>query len=391
MRIALTHTHTTLTARRLLTTDGWRDNALLHLEDGFVVRMENAPHCDSTDILVPSFFDIHFHGAMGYDLMAATPPQFAEIERFLATRGVGAYLPTTVTSPLDDTLRALERLGSAVASAAQGEHTPDCAIPRGIHLEGPFISHEKRGVQPSNYILEPSIALFDRFQEAAGGHIRLMTMAPELPNALELIEHASARGVRISLGHSNATAAEARAGITAGAQGATHTFNAMRSLDHREPGVLGTVLDADDLFAELICDGIHVDPVLVRLWLRMKGEQRAILVTDGMAATGMPDGTYRLGDFPVEVHNGTALADGRLAGSVLTMDRAIENVQAYTGCSLETAVRLASTNPAALLGLSGLGAAAVGQPANFNVFSPEGKRRGTILRGERLQTSIALN
>ena len=152
-----------------------------------------------------------------------------------------------------------------------------------------------------------------------------MTLAPELPGAVELAAHATARGVRVSVGHSNATAAETRAAIAAGAVSATHTFNAMRPLDHREPGILGIVLTDDRLYAELICDGIHTAPEMVKLWWRAKGEQRAILVTDAMSATGMPDGEYQLGGFPVQVANGRATARGVLAGSVLTLDRALSN------------------------------------------------------------------
>jgi N-acetylglucosamine-6-phosphate deacetylase len=153
----------------------------------------------------------------------------------------------------------------------------------------------KRGVQPSEHLLAPDIALFDRLFEAAEGHIRLMTLAPELPGAAELTAHATARGVRVSMGHSNATAAETRAAIAAGAVSATHTFNAMRPLDHREPGILGVVLTDDSLFAELICDGIHTAPEMVKLWWKAKGPERAILVTDAMSAAGMPDGEYQIG------------------------------------------------------------------------------------------------
>ena len=177
-----------------------------------------------------------------------------------------------------------------------------------------------------------------------------MTLAPELPGAPELAAHATARGVRVSLGHSNATAAETRAAIAAGATSATHTFNAMRPLDHREPGILGTVLTDDSLFAELICDGIHTAPEMAKLWWRAKGPDRAILVTDAMSAAGMPDGEYRLGGFTVQVANGRAMSDGVLAGSVLTLDRALANFLAFTGATLEQGLRLLTGNPAALTG-----------------------------------------
>src|SRR5208337_1818132 len=181
------------------------------------------------------------------------------------------------------------------------------------------------------------------------------------PGAVELTAHATARGVRVSLGHSNATAAETRAAIAAGATSATHTFNAMRPLDHREPGILGTVLTDDSLFAELICDGIHSMPEMTKLWWRAKGPERAILVTDAMSATGMTDGEYRLGGFPVQVANGRAMARGVLAGSVLTLDRALTNFVAFTGAPLEEALRLLTINPAAMTGLAGqVGTLAVG-------------------------------
>src|SRR6185437_10338357 len=223
-----------------------------------------------------SFFDVHLHGAAGHDVMEATPDALDAIGTFLASRGTSAYLATTVTASLDATLRALDGLANEIAKLPQ----PGRARPLGIHLEGPFLSHEKRGVQPAEHLLAPSVATFDRLIEAGHGHVRLMTLAPELPGAVELAAHATGRGVRVSLGHSNATAAETRAAIAAGAVSATHTFNAMRPLDHREPGILGTVLTTDALFSELICDGIHTDPEIVRLWWRAKGPERAILVTD---------------------------------------------------------------------------------------------------------------
>ena len=222
--------------------------------------------------------------------------------RFLAARGVGAFLPTAVTAPVDDTLRAVDGLATLIEQPGSVEG----AVPLGIHLEGPFISHAKRGVHPPELLQPPSIALFDRFWQASRGHIRLMTVAPELPGALELIKHATALGVRISLGHSDATAAQTREGIAAGGVSATHTYNAMRGIDHREPGMLGVVLDDEELYAEIIADGIHVDPVTVRIYWRSKGPARAILITDGMSATGMPNGRYRLGMFDVDVAGGRA-------------------------------------------------------------------------------------
>jgi N-acetylglucosamine-6-phosphate deacetylase len=212
-----------------------------------------------------------------------------------------------------------------------------------------------------------------------------MTIAPELSGAEELIAHATKLGVRCSMGHSDAEVCEAQAGFRAGARSATHTFNAMRALDHREPGIAAYVLDESALFAEIICDGIHVDPIMVRLFFKAKGEDRIILVTDGMSATGMPDGTYLLGDMEVQVHNGrctTGGTHGTLAGSVLTLDRGVQNFIEFTGASLKTAVAAASRNPAQLMGIDDAwGALDTGRTANITVLSPTSQVIQTFLAG----------
>jgi N-acetylglucosamine-6-phosphate deacetylase len=186
--------------------------------------------------------------------------------------------------------------------------------------------------------------------------------------------------VRVSLGHSNATAEETRTAIEAGAVSATHTFNAMRALDHREPGILGTVLTTDALFAELICDGVHNAPEMVRLWWKAKGPDRAILVTDAMSATGMPDGEYRLGEFNVQVANGRATMGDVLAGSVLTQDRALENFLRFTGACLGEGLRLLTVNPATMAGLSDA-ELSVGQPANLVAVDAAGRLVASFVNG----------
>lgn len=370
----------TLTARRLTSFTSTIEYPVLTVEDGRLLGVEPGPQNSSEDLLLPAFFDIHVHGAAGFDFMHAKGADIDAAGRFLAGKGVAFYLPTTVTGPLDTTLRALETLGRRI-----GEKTPlDAATPLGIHLEGPFLCPAKRGVHPFDQLCAPSIELLERFREAASGHLRLLTLAPEMPGALDLIAFAVEKGIRVSLGHSNATAAETVAAIAAGATSATHTFNAMRALDHREPGIAGTVLDRDELFAEAIVDGVHVHPALVRLWFRSKGEERAILVTDGISATGMGDGTFMLGDLPVEVLDGVCTTGGVLAGSVLTLDRAVTNLRAMTGAPLPVAVRLASRNPARMLGLEHIVESIVGSPANFNIYDETGGRHGSLLRGQRL-------
>jgi N-acetylglucosamine-6-phosphate deacetylase len=243
---------------------------------------------------------------------------------FLAHRGVTEYLATTVTASLDFTLCALDRIAEHMArQPASGE-----AAIRGIHIEGPFLSHVKRGMHPSEFLLPPTPALLDKLWQAARGKIKLMTIAPEMPGALETIARANELGIRCSIGHSDANAAEALDALRAGAASATHTFNAMRPLHHREPGILGVVLDRDDTYADLICDGVHVAPELVRLWFKAKGPERAILITDSLEATGMPDGRYKLGQTIVDVKDGRCTTErGVLAGSVLTLDQAVRKLQ----------------------------------------------------------------
>jgi len=385
----------TLSARRLITSSQLIEYPTLTLDrDGLIQSIEpnSAPKTADTT-LSPTFFDIHTHGGAGHDVMEATPDVLGTISHFLATHGVGHFLPTTVTASVEKTLSSLEGIARSIEQASGSGWNSANARPVGIHLEGPFISHAKRGVHPPAEILPPDIDLFDRFQQAASGHIRLITIAPEIPGALDLIRHCVANGVRVSIGHTNATAAETYAAIEAGARSATHTYNAMRPLDHREPGVLGVVLDDEDLYAELICDGVHVAPELVRLWLKAKGPRRAILVTDSMAAAGMPEGDYTLGSFAVKVADGRAfaaddLSHGKqtLAGSVLTLDRAVANLQRFTGAPLELAITLASHNPASLMELNDtVGTVQVGMPANLNAFSATGELKQTWLHGKLIE------
>jgi len=370
--------------------DGTRlhGESMIVVEDGRIAAIESR---DGTEVpsgaaelafpaatLAPAFFDVHIHGAAGHDIMEATPEALSTMGRFLAARGTGAFLATTVSAPLDATLRSLQGLARLIERAdGKGE-----AKAVGIHLEGPFLSHSKRGAHPSNRLLAPDIAVFDRMYEAAEGQVRLITLAPELPGAAELAGHAASRGVRVSVGHSDASAADTRRAMAAGATSATHTYNAMRAMDHKDPGILEVVLTTDELFAELICDGIHNMPELVRLWWRAKGPERAILVTDAMSATGMPEGEYQLGGFPVQVAGGKAMVNGVLAGSVLTLERALENFLKFTGATVEQGLRLMTVNPAEMTGFKdGTGTLAVGGSADFVAVDATGKLVGSVVGG----------
>ena len=337
-------------------------------------------------MIAPGYVDLHIHGGAGYDVMDDTAVALPAIEQLLSRHGVTSYLPTTVTAPMDTTLRALERLAGAIerrelecTQARERQHDAknaegkSRAIPLGIHLEGPFISHPRRGVHPPENLLTPNPALFERFWQAARGRIRVMTIAPELEGAPEVITEAARRGVCVSLGHSDANFEAAERGITAGARHATHTFNAMRPLDHRSPGILGAVLTDRRLSADIIADGVHLDPAIVKLFAAAKGPEQTVLITDATSATGMPDGRYRLGSFEVDVRDGKCMADGKLAGSVLTMDRAVRNLARFAEWDLAQAVAAASQNPARVARLANKGVLTVGADADFVVLTPEGE------------------
>jgi N-acetylglucosamine-6-phosphate deacetylase len=384
---------TTLTAKRLWDGSSLVENPEITIEDGRIDSVVSrgagalpAPGAGVLDfpgaMLGPAFVDVHIHGAAGHDVMEATPEALKAVGGFLATRGTGRFLATTVTAGLDATLRAVEGLAKLIGKPELLESGKAAAKPVGIHLEGPFLSPKKCGVQPVEHMLAPDIGVFDRLFEAAEGKVKLMTLAPEMPGAVELTRHATGRGVRVSVGHSNATAAETRAAIEAGATSATHTFNAMRALDHREPGILGVVLTTGSVYAELICDGIHTAPEMVRLWFAAKGLERGILVTDAMSAAGMPDGEYTLGGFAVQVADGRAMARGVLAGSVLTLDRALANFLEFTGAKVEDGLRLLTRNPVAMTGLGdGAAQVVVGGPADLVAVDGAGQLVGSIVGG----------
>jgi N-acetylglucosamine-6-phosphate deacetylase len=380
-----------LTARQLFTPIELVEDPLLFIEEGTITdvttrsakevpagtRMLDFPDA----VLAPGFIDIHIHGAAGHDVMEAGSAALPALEGFLAQHGVTSYYPTTVTAPLDTILAALDRLGAAIDAAAA---LPEAnrARPLGIHLEGPFISHVRRGVHPPADLLQPNFAIFERMWQAAHGQIKIITIAPELPGAPELIAEAARRGICVSLGHSDAQLDATCRGIAAGARHATHTFNAMRPLGHRDPGILGVALADSRLSADIIADGIHVDPLVVDLFLRAKGQDGAVLITDAMAATGMPDGKYRLGSLDVEVSRGHCTAGTTLAGSVLTLDRAVRNVMQFANWNLRSAVQLATWNPARVVRQhEHRGMLAAGKAADLVVLTPGGEVRATIVNG----------
>lgn len=378
---------TAFTARRLYTPLEEIENPLVLVEDGRIVEISslagstialNVKLVDLGDaILAPGFFDMHIHGGAGLDVMRASQSEMPRLGKFLATHGVTGYFPTTVAASLDSTCAALERLADAIEAESDAG-----ARPLGIHLEGPFLSHKRRGVHPPECLLEPTVPIFDRLWQAARGHVRVLTIAPEIPGAIEVIVEAAKRGVCVSIGHSDADLSTAKHAIASGARHATHTFNAMRPLDHREPGIIGEVLSNDGMTADMIVDGIHVAPEVVKVFLEAKGVERAVLITDAMSATGMPDGRYQLGPIEVDVKDGKCTSNGSLAGSVLTMDRAVRNVTKFSNWTLREAVRAATANPARAAKMDEtFGTLVVGARADFAVLNPAGEVIKTIVAG----------
>jgi N-acetylglucosamine-6-phosphate deacetylase len=343
------------------------------------VRIDaRAERIDATDLaIVPGFIDPHVHGCAGVDVMDATTDSIGRISRTLAKHGTTAFLPTTVSSPADVLGSVIERLGSVLRESFAG------ATPLGLHLEGPFISVARRGTHRAASLQHPSPLLFAEWNKQSAGMLKLITMAPELDSAETVARLAHDSGVVVAIGHSDASYEEARDAIDKGACYAVHTFNAMRPLMHRDPGVVGAVLDDERVFAEIIADGVHVSPEVVRIFSRAKRVDRVILATDAISATGMPDGEYVLGTDSVRVTGGVCRdADGRLAGSTLTQDAALKNYIQWTGVRLEDALMGLTLNPARALKLDGRGQIAPGARADLVLLDSELHVVKTLVAGK---------
>ena len=300
-------------------------------------------------LAVPGFIDVHIHGAGGRDVMEGTSDALAAVTAKVARFGTTSLLATTVTAEADETCRAVQGISKYITS--QHEALEPRAEILGVHFEGPFLSRERRGAQSAQFLQPPSAEYLQRLLHAASGNARILTIAPELLGAMPCIDAARSLGMVVSIGHTDATYEQARAAVAHGAHHATHVYNGMRPFTHRDPGVIGAVLTTPELRAELIADGVHVDEVAMKILLQAKGAGGVVLISDGISATGMPDGKYMLGDQEVAVIGGICrTAEGRLAGSTLTLDRSLRNV-VRLGVPLPDAVQMLTLNPATLLGL----------------------------------------
>jgi len=325
-------------------------------------------------ILVPGWLDLQINGGFGFDF-TENPASLWDVAAQLPRYGVTSFLPTLITSPPEKTAQALEILAQGPPPGFQG------ASPLGWHLEGPFLNPGKKGAHNPVYLRDPSANHIEFWSPENG--VLLVTLAPELPDALNVIRELRGRGVVVSAGHSSATYDQALAGLDAGITYGTHIFNAMTALHHRQPGLPGALLADPRATVGLIADGIHVHPTLCKLIWQVKGSHGLTLVSDAMAALGMPSGEYVLGDYHVQVDDTTArLNDGTLAGSILTPDAALRNLMAFTGASLAEALPTLTSAPARLLGLAGRGELVPGNLADLALLTPNLQVAATWVEGE---------
>lgn len=338
---------------------------------------DGAARLDATGCYVlPGFIDVHVHGGAGYDTMDGTAEGLTAMARFFAQHGVTAFLATTMTAPHLDILRAVRAVGQWGQSLAGGARL------LGLHVEGPYISLKFPGAQPAEYIRPPSLPEFAEL--LAAGPVRMITLAPEVTGAAELLAMARQQGVVTVWGHTDATYEICVWAAQFGVTQATHTYNAMSGLHHRKPGVLGATLTIDSIYAQLIADNIHVHPAAMNVLARCKGVTRTVLISDAMRAAGLPEGDYELGGQPVTVKDGSCrLADGTLAGSILTMERALANFMAATGLTLAEAWPATSLTPAQSLGLDHeMGALKPGYRADVVLLDAELQVVATVVGGQ---------
>ncbi len=370
----------------IITPDRQIEDGVIILHDGRIAAIEeqrqvtespvNTRVIEADGLLVlPGLIDVHVHGGAGSDAMDATPQALDQMSSFFLKHGVTSYLPTTITNSPEATIQAIENV-------LQYRPSQPGAHPLGLHLEGPYLCRSHRGAQPAEWLRSPDPQEYRAWFDAGG--IRLITLAPELPGVLDLIREGAGQGIHFSAGHTEASYEQVRQSADAGLDHATHTFNGMTGLHHREPGAVGAALLDERIFCEVIADGIHVHPAVLRLLARLKGVERTVLVTDAMRAAGLEDGVYDLGGQDITVEGGIArTASGSLAGSTLTLNQAVKNMVQLAGLAIPQAVAMATTTPAASLGLAGqIGSLQPGAQADVILVDEDFQVRLAVIQGE---------
>lgn len=333
--------------------------------------------------VVPGFIDIHTHGGAGVDVNAATVEDIGRISKFFASQGTTGWLASVLTDTEEQTLWCIEQITGAI------ERETDGAQIMGIHLEGTFLCNSYKGAMPEHLLRKASIPLFEKYQKAAGGRVKYITVSPEVEGVPELIRGIHGLGAVIAIGHSGANYETAMECIQNGAESATHTFNAMKLLHQHSPAIMGAVLESD-IYCEAICDGRHLHPGVVRLLLKTKGMNRVVAITDSIMAAGLPDGKYKLGVNDVEVIDGDAklAGGGSRAGSTLTTGCALKNLVKFTGKSLEELIPVLTLNPATLLHMEDKkGSITVGKDADLVILDGNLDVTATIVRGKKVYVS----
>lgn len=364
----------------------WDESCVL-VSEGKIVGIKEQKEVDPSEydivnfkksIIVPGFIDIHTHGVVGHDSMETDIKIFNTESKFYAKHGVTSFVPTTMAQSKKDTMLAIKTIREASYLKMAG------AKIIGIHLEGPYFNLEKKGAQPGKYIRDADLDELQDFMKASNNFVVIVSLAPEIEKALEAIRFLSGRGITISLGHTNATYEEANRGIDAGATHATHIFNGMRPYHHREPGVVGAVLLDNRVTCEVIADLIHLHPRTIELTYKLKGPDRMILVSDSMGATGLNDGNYQLGGEKVIVKDSVArLENGSLAGSTLTLDKALRNIVNVVGIPFKDALRMITYNPTREISLErNIGSISIGKMADLVVLDELLKVKATFIEGK---------
>lgn len=329
------------------------------------------------NFLVPGFIDIHNHGNMGHDIMDSREEAIDSIGRFHLENGVTSYLGTVITS-------SYENMSNAIRNIVNYKNKEELSQQIGIHLEGPFFAMEKKGAQPGKYIKNPDIEEIKRIIDISEGHLKMVSIAPETPGALDIISYLKSEGITVALAHSNANFEEAQTGINYGATVATHMYNGMREFGHREPGIIGATLLDERVYCEIIYDRIHLHDAALEIALKMKGVDKIVLISDSMMAAGLSDGDYELGGQKVIVKNSIArLETGNLAGSTLNLRDAVYNIIHYLNIPIEDAIRMASLSPARAIGIDKYkGSIEVGKDADVILIDKDINILGTMVMGK---------
>lgn len=369
-------------AKYIVLEDRILENCYMEVEDGKIKsfsKKEVEEYEDLGEIIAPGLVDTHIHGYGGKDIMDCKKGYLDEISKGILECGVTSFLPTTLTDSTEKLNEVCKVIGDEYKSVTG-------AKVRGIFLEGPFFTEKYKGAQNASYMSDPDIDKLKKWKELSNGLVNKIAIAPEREGAIDFIKEANAMGVRVALGHSDASFDEAVDAVDAGANIFVHVYNGMSGLHHRNPGMVGAAMSTDS-YGELICDGHHVNPNAANILMNAKGRDRIALITDCMSAGGMPEGDYKLGEFPVVVKDGTArLKDsGNLAGSILRLKEAVKNVVEWEIADVFEAIQMASLVPAKSLGMDDVcGKLHEGYDADFIVLDENLDLKATFLNGKRV-------